>query len=107
MQYDSFDLSYTRRQSARECGPSGYRALVVTAVAGGARAGLEEADKREMAERRHCAALDQPDTSRLRGPARVALKREFAAPAELACRRLEPFLESAPQPGFGSDAAHQ
>src|SRR5882757_7045864 len=87
--------------------PSGHRALVAAAVAGGGCAGLEEADEREMAQRRHRAALHQPDTIGLRGPARVALERELAAPAKLARRRLEPFFEGAPQTGFGSHPAHQ
>src|SRR6516225_3264333 len=68
---------------------------------------LEEADEREMAERRHGAALDQANPLRLFRPPCVTLERKLRTPAELARRRCEPVLERAPESRFGTDAANQ
>ena len=68
---------------------------------------LEEADEREVAERRHGAALDQANAVRPFRPLGVAFERELGAPAELARRRRKQVLESAPRTGFGTDAADQ
>src|SRR3954468_887339 len=96
-----------RDKKAAGSGVSGHGTHVAAAVTRGGFTGLQEANEREVAERRHRAAFHQADTVGSRGPARVALEREFTAPAKLACRRLEPFLESAPQPGFGPNPTHQ
>src|SRR6516165_11555259 len=66
---------------------------------------LEEANEREMTERRHGAAFDQANAPGLFRPSCIAFEGELSAPAELARRRREPVLESAPHTGFRADAA--
>src|SRR6516162_7337296 len=68
---------------------------------------LEEADQREVAERRHGAAFDQANAARPFRPLGVTFERELGAPAELARRGCKPVLEGAPQTGLGADAADQ
>src|SRR6266478_7701335 len=60
-----------------------------------------------MPERRHCPPLDQAHALGPLSPVRIALPREFRAPAELACRRREPPLQGAAQTRLRPDAAHQ
>src|SRR5262245_30370395 len=68
---------------------------------------LGEADKGEVAERRHGAPFRQPHVIGAVGPIRVALPRELGAPAEFSRRRGKPFLQRPPQSGFRADAAYQ
>src|SRR6266446_5335654 len=68
---------------------------------------LGEADKGEVAERRHSAPFRQPHVIGAVGPIRIALPRELGAPAEFSRCRGEPFLQRPPQPGFRTHATYE
>src|ERR1700735_4684045 len=68
---------------------------------------LCKADQRKMPEWRHGAALDESHAGRPRGPLRVAFEQELRSPAKLACGRLKPMLERAPQTSIGADPTDQ
>src|SRR5258708_14142135 len=68
---------------------------------------LGEADKGEVAERRHSAPFRQPHVIGAVGPIRIALPRKLGAPAEFPRCWSEPFLQRPPQSGFRAHAAYQ
>src|SRR5215472_3963599 len=94
------NLGGSRRRTRAEDGPGrGTRPLRAAL--------LEEADEREVAERRHGAALDQANAVRPFRPLGVPFERELGAPAEPARRGRKPVFERTPHTGLGADAADQ
>src|SRR5258707_2568290 len=66
--------------------------------------GFCDPGQREMAERRHHAALDQFHSMCARQPLRIARPGEFSgAEAERSHHRLQPLLDKAAHPGIGPD----
>ena len=93
MTYDVMQRDATTRSAAR------------SAQAAAAIVGLAEADQREMAERRHQAALDQFHAVRAGQPLRIARPGKFGgAEAERTHHRLQPLLDEAAHAGIGADA---
>src|SRR6185436_6254527 len=68
-----------------------------------AHSNLFEADQREMAERRHRPALDQPHLAVARRPIGQKAEAEFRSPAEPPRARREALFEHRPRPALGTD----
>src|SRR5262249_58270504 len=66
-----------------------------------------EADEREMSERRHGAALEQPHAAVALGPSRQPLPAEFRLPAQPPRDRRKALLEHAPRPRLGAEMVDQ
>src|SRR5262245_8316243 len=76
-------------------------------AAGTVRCHLAEANEREVAERRHMAALDQMHLGVTLGPLREPRPGKFGTPAEAARERREARLERTTEPALGADVVDQ
>src|SRR5262245_10609136 len=66
-----------------------------------------ETDQREMSERRHRAAFEQPHAAMALGPSRQPLPAEFRPPAQPPRDRRKALLEHAPRPRLGAEMVDQ
>src|SRR5947209_6933096 len=88
-------------------GSPGYRDRRKTVSSRGRKLVLAEADEREMPERRHRLALDQPEALGALHPARQPAPGKFRPPSELARDRCKTLLEEPAKPGLGPDMVDQ